>query len=157
MESVLLGEAGSRRKGSRPGATVPWAAERREWAAEPAAPAAAPAGAARSTPSWPAPPAPPSARSPETGRPDCPSAAGRQGPKAPRDGEEPRGTAPAAPPGLGKVEDKEQGRGSQHPSPPRPTLDSRGKWGKAQMGLKASARSHQFRPCRDRPRSGDLQ
>lgn len=81
--------------GSRPGATVPWAAGRRARAAEPAAPAAAPAGAVRSIPSWPAPPAPPSARSPKRG-PTTPQAAGR--------------------------DLKPQGAGRSHAEPPRPRL-----------------------------------
>lgn len=138
-----------KRGGSRPGATVPWAAGRRARAAEPAAPAPAPAGAVRSTPSWPAPPAPPSARSPETGRPDCPSAAGRD--------LKPQGagrshTEPPRPRLLGGKEsgDKEQGRGPRAPTPQtRPTLgalNSGGKWGEDQVGLKASALSPQFRP-----------
>lgn len=152
---MLLGGGRLKAGGSRPGATVPWAAGRREWAAEPAAPAAARVGAARSTPSWPAPLAPPSARSPGDRAARLPLSGRPQGPKAPRDGEEPRGTAPAAPPGPGKVEDQEQGRGSpsSNPRPHAPALDSCGKWGKAQVGLKTSALSHQFRPRRDRPRS----
>lgn len=80
---------------------------------------------------------------------------GGQGPKTPRGGEEPRGTAPAAPPGRQRVGggvggDKEQGRGPRAPTPQTHTtlgaLDSGGKWGENQVGLKASALSPQFRP-----------
>lgn len=85
-------------------------------------------------------------------RPDYPLAAGRD--------LKPRGAGrshaePPRPRLLGGREsgvggDKEQGRGPRAPTPQTHTtlgaLDSGGKWGENQVGLKASALSPQFRP-----------